>query len=196
LIGAVEQLGLSHYWLSLAPSRIGFYPAVDAAIKAFVYARAYSSTRSRTDLNNVLRHYGDALRLLRAAMARQQAPPLEETLASVALLDLLDYLMKGSQHEDSIIPSVWGTSHTGGVAGLLKAAPSTHRVTDLTKGIANFAYGTTSFNPMALGQPSPIEHCAHWWRVVGAAHITMLTDEPSWLTLVPIAGQTINRHIA
>jgi hypothetical protein len=163
LIRTIEQLGLAHYWLALLPSRVGTYPVVDTATKAFISAGDYFKSRDLSSLRTSLRHYGDTLRMLRAAIARRTTPSLEETLPSVALLDLLEYLVREAR---GTIPSVWATSHSNGVAALLQSASSSRQVTDVTQAIAFFSYATISLNPIALGAPSPVEQNAQWWHSV------------------------------
>ncbi|KAK4952051.1 hypothetical protein LTR10_009971 [Elasticomyces elasticus] len=159
------DFGLRHYWTALLPVRLGEYPAVDSAAKTFVHAHHYSTSPSKEALRKVLRCYGETLRLLRNAMEKHNAAVLDETLMTVALVDLLAYSMKDSHAEGGNVPSLWGTTHSGGVVAVLRARPPDHRISEITRAIRLFMYGSTCFNPIGLGIPSPVDDLPQWWRV-------------------------------
>ncbi|KAK3647062.1 hypothetical protein LTR56_008230 [Elasticomyces elasticus] len=112
IVRSFEHFGLRHYWTALLPVRLGEYPAVDSAAKTFVHAHCYSTSPSKEALRKVLRCYGETLRLLRNAMEKHNAAVLDETLMTVALVDLLAYSMKGSRAEGGNVPSN-GAQRTG-----------------------------------------------------------------------------------
>ncbi|KAK3709669.1 hypothetical protein LTR37_010696 [Vermiconidia calcicola] len=153
----LHWLRLHESWFRYLPSRIGFYPAVDAAIEAFYKANAFAIVPGGGDvcLSSCLQSYSRAIRALRQTMSTPKGARSGDALLACALLAHGEGMIGIRSRESA--PASHSFSHLYGVQAIMVSRSSAREESDMAREIALWHSEVWLDALAAMGQPSPFE---------------------------------------
>ena len=110
--------------------------------------------------SKILRSHGKKLSLLRTTVERRDAATFDETILTVAVIDVLELFVEASHVEPEQgdgLRSIWGSTHAPGMMGILTARPTNTLKNEMTRALRLLIYGSTSLRPIGQGIPSPVD---------------------------------------
>lgn len=152
LVNTVDLSHQQHSWFAFAPSRLGYYDAVDNAADALSLAREYYSgpCKNESTIKASFQAYGKAVKSLRRLLASTEDRLSDQTLLAIALLSFYEVLVTRS------LKAFY--THWSGVSALLQRRQPTNKPSELARALLYAAADRTFHTPCASGTPSPFDN--------------------------------------